>query len=361
MEADDDYRTRLLAAQRRNFTLAKVKDISNGINGVRSTKVYQDKGVDVHSVADWDNPSLLPNVRFDQYPIKYSQGFVPGDLVLSLGRVTLRGRAVNSPPPIGMGVRLFVNQTGVYLDEAFYEEADLDPNITGFQDIHIDLRYNGLDKTRAYNIDFWLKEPEDGITGIDFATNYWLIRTTDEMRFGSDSRFDLYENIGGTLVSLGSGVDLMFKTWYNGAAYTIILAPEDGFGFQNLKLELESMLDYVDGGGLSPIGIQYLTLEATEVNIDVKGIIYIEELADFTTVRTDVISNIETYLESLETGDHVIYAEIEHQIMRHPQVINQKNTYIKRADQSTWLQEDVAILEDEIADLGSRNLQRGVG
>ena len=359
-ESHDKYRERLLLAQRRNFTLGRVRDIANGINGVRAVKVYQDKGVDQTSIANWDSPTIGTPIRFDQYPIEYSQSFVPGNLVLSLGRVTLKGRAINSPPPIKMGIRLSTAETGVYLDTGTFREEDLRPGLTGFQDINIDLKYNSLDKTKTYRLDFWLHPSDDGITGIDFSTNYWEIQTGKE-GYGTSPRYDLYKWVSGVETSQGTGVDLMFKTWYNGAGYTTILAPDDGFGFENLKTELDGLLDYVDGQGYSPIGIQYQILEATEINIDIRGIIYINELADFATVREDVITNIETYLESLKTGDDVIYAEIEHQIMKHPQVINQKELYIKRFDVADWAKEDIVLADNEIADLGTRNLQRGVG
>ena len=361
-ESDDVFRERLLHARRRNFTLDKVADIARGINGVRAIKVYQNKGVDQTSIIDWDDPLLGSNLTINQYPIKYSQAFVPGSLVLSLGQVTLQGRAVNAPPPLQLGVRLSTAGTGVgdYYNVATFSEENLKPGITGFQDMDFILKYNGLDLTKTYRMDVWLKQSEDGITGIDFGTNYWLLRTSAE-GYGVGTRYDLYQVSGGTFVSMGSGVDLMFKSWYNGAAYSSILAPQDGFGFENLKTELDGMLDYVDGGGLSPIGIQYQILEASEVDIDIMGIIYLSELADFATVRTDIIANIETYLESLKTGDDVIYAMIEYQIMKHPQVINQKELYIKRSTVSDWEQKDVVLADVEIADLGTRNLQRGVG
>jgi len=361
-ESNDKFRTRLLSAQRRNFTLGKVHDIAAGINGVRAAKVFQDKGVDQTSIADWDNPTCGSGIKMDKYAISWSQRFVPGDLVLSLGKITLSGKAINSPPPIRLGLRLSTAGTGVvdYFDFATFAEEDLKPGVGGYQDLDLVLKYNGLDKTKTYQFDLWLKQSEDGITGIDFSTNYWELRTSTE-GYGIGNRYKFYEVSGGVFIDRGDSLDLMFKTWYNGAGYTVMLAPEDGFGFDNIAEELEGMLDYVDGGGLSPIGIQYQILEATEIDIDIRGIIYINELADFATVREDIISNIENYLESLQTGDDVIYAEIEHQIMRHPQVINQKELYIKRSDVSTWGQADIAIFDDEIADLGTRNLQRGVG
>jgi len=362
-EADGVFRDRLLAAKRRNFTLGKVADIARGINGVRAVKVYQDKGVDQSSVADWDNPTLGSNVKLDQYKIKYSQSFVPGNLVLSLGRISLKGQAINSPPAIRCGVRLDTAGTGVgnYRTIGTFNEENLKPGLTGFQDIEIDLKFNGLDKTKTYRIDLWLKQPENGVTGIDFSVNYWNLRTSTEQYGAADTRYDLFQVSGGVFVSMGSSVDLMFKSSYNGAGYTCILSPEDGFGFNNLKTELDGLLDYVDGQGYSPIGIQYQILESDEINIDIKGVIYVDVLADFAQVRNDIITNIENYLESLETGEDVIYAMVEYQIMKHPQVINQKELYIKRYDESTWEQKDISIADTEIADLGTRNLQRGVG
>jgi len=360
-EADDRYRERLLQAQRRQFTLEKVRDIAAGIDGVRAVKVTQDKGVDQTAVTDWDNPTNLGIIRADTYDTKISQSFVPGDLVLSMGRVTLKGRAVNNPPAVTCGVRLNTSPTGYYLPDAtkIMREIDLDPTITGFQDINFDMKYNGLDKTKTYRFDIYLHPSEDGITGFDASTHYWEFYTVSGAQYGSGPRYQLYTRSG--VVWTGEeDRDMMFKTLYNGAAYTVVLATEDGFGFVNLAAELEEALDYIDGGGLSPIGIQFVINEATEIDIDVKGIIYIDPLADFITIRDDVIANIETYLESLETGENVIYAEIEHQIMKHPSVVNQKEVYIKRSDTSIWAQDDINILDDEIPDLGTRSFQRGV-
>ena len=359
-ESDDNYRTRLLDARRRTITLEKIKDLANGIDGVRAVKVYQDKGVDQTSVLNWDNPSTGANVKVDSYGLDWSQSFVPGDLVLSLGRITLKGRAVNSPPGLRCNLRLNTSPTGYYFAYKVVDEVDLDPSLTGFQDIVFDMKYNGMDLTKTYRFDLKCHPPEDGVTGIDFGANYWLLQTSVE-EYGTHPRGNLYQYVSGVEVDQGTGVDLMFKTLYNGAGYTVNLAAQDGFGFENLKTELDDMLDYIDGGGMSPIGIQYVIAEAEEVLIDIEGIIYVNELADFATVREDVIANIETYLESLETGDNVIYSQIEYEVMKHPQVWRQKELWIKRQDVEAWGQEDLAIGDDEIADLGTRSIQLGVG
>jgi uncharacterized phage protein gp47/JayE len=360
-EADDNYRERQLDAKRRNFTLGKVKDLATNIEGVRAVHVYQDKGVDQTSILNWDSPILGTTKRVDKYKPQWSQSFVPGDLVLSLGRITISGRAINSPPAIKCGIRLNSVATGLHLDYKIIEEVDLIPGLTGFQDINFDVKYNGLDKTKTYRFDIWCHPAEDGITGIDFTTNYWEIRASAEGYGNGETRKLLYKYVSGVAYDQPTGVDLMFKSLYNGAAYTTILSPDDGFGFENLKNTLDGQLDYVDGGGFSPIGIQYQILESEEVDIDIKGIIYVTELADFATVREDVVANIEGYLESLDTGDNVIYSQIEYHVMRHPNVWRQKELYIKRSDQASWTQEDIYLGDNEIPDLGTRNLQLGVG
>ncbi|KKK42190.1 hypothetical protein LCGC14_2214240, partial [marine sediment metagenome] len=99
-ETDTNYRERLLSARRRSFTLDSVKDIILGIEGVRSTKVYQSIGVDQTSIADWDNKSTGQILKVTGQRPLYSQSFVPGDLVATLGRITLWGEANNLPPAV---------------------------------------------------------------------------------------------------------------------------------------------------------------------------------------------------------------------------------------------------------------------
>ena len=47
--------------------------------------------------------------------------------------------------------------------------------------------------------------------------------------------------------------------------------------------------------------------------------------------------------------------------MKHPQVWKQSNLSIKRSDTANWVQKDIYIADNEVADLGTRNIQLGPG
>lgn len=357
-ESDADYRTRLLAARRRTFTLGSIKDIILGLEGVRSCKVYQAMGVDQTSCIDWDNKSTGAILKVTGQRPMYSQSFVSGDLVATLGRITLFGKPYNFPPAIYVGIKRDISDiaTGIYFDYVKVESIDLDPTITGYKDIPFNIKYNGLDKTKTYRFDLWCDDPVEA--GFDWDTNYWEITTTTGYR-GGDSRGALYEIDEHTGYSDITPTGLVFKTHFNGAGYNVVISTEDGYGFNNIELEVENYLDYVEEGGYAPVCIQAYIIEAEEILINVKGTIYISDLADFATVRTEIEDNIETYLENLDVGDNVLYARIHQAIMEHPQVTNLKELEIKRTDVGDYGELDLAISDDEIPDLGSSSFQRG--
>jgi len=356
-ESDINYRKRLLSAKRRTFTLGSIKDIILGIEGVRSVKVYNCMGVDQTSVSEWDNKSTGQILKITGQRPLYSQSFVPGDLVATLGRITLWGKPRNLPPPIYMGVKIKSDlsySTGTYFDYKRIGRTDLDPTSTGFKNIPFNVKYNDLDKTKTYRFDIWCEDPGGNF---DWDKNYWEIATSDE-GYRSDIR--------GTLFSIDNatgyndiGTDAVFKTHFNGAGYNVIVSTEDGYGFNNIKLDIIEKLDDVERGGHSPVCIQSYITEADEVLINVKATIYISELADFATVRTEIENNIESYLENLDVGDNVVYAKIHHEIMKHRQVINLKELEIKRADVGDYDELDLPISDNEIPDLGSSSFQCG--
>ena len=354
-ESDTDYRERLLSARRRTFTLGSVKDIILGIEGVRSAKVYQSMGVDQTSIADWDSKGTGQILKVTGQRPLFSQSFVPGNLVATLGRITLYGKPYNLPPPIYIGVKRDLESfaTGTYFDYVKVERTDLDPTVTGYKDIPFDLKYNDLDKTKTYRFDIWCEDPGS----FDWDNNYWEIVTSTE-GYREDIRGTLF-NIDGDGNYNATGTDTVFKTHFKGAGFNAVVATEDGYGFNNIKLDIEEKLDDIDNGGYSPICIQSYISDADEILINVKATIYISTLADFSTVRTEVEDNIETYLENLDVGDNVVYAKIHNEIMKHSQVTNLKDLLIKRADTGSYDELDLSILDNEIPDLGSSSFQRG--
>jgi hypothetical protein len=287
----------------------------------------------------------------------YSQSFVPGDLVATLGKITLYGRPYNQPPGMYLGIKRDIADygTGTYFDYRKVERTDLDPAITGYKDIPITIKYNDLDKTKTYRFDLWCDDP--GSETFDWSDNYWEIATTTGYR----------DDIRGTLFSVDDQgaynsehpKDMVFKTWFNGAGFNVIVSTEDGYGFSNIKLDIEDALDDVENGGNSPICIQPYITEAEEILINVRATIYVSELADFSTVRIEIEDNIETYLENLDVGENVVYAKIHQAIMQHSQVTNLKELKIKRADAGSYDELDLPILDSEIPDLGASSFQRG--
>ncbi|KKL59444.1 hypothetical protein LCGC14_2215310, partial [marine sediment metagenome] len=354
-ENDTNYRERLLNARRRTFTLGSVKDIVLGIEGVRSAKVYQAMGVDQTSVADWDNMATGQSIiATGQRPL-YSQSFVPGDLVATLGKITLWGKPYNLPPAIYMGVKRDLPSfaTGIYFDYVKVERTDLDPALTGFKDIPFVLKYNDLDKTKTYRFDIWCEDPGS----FDWVNNYWELATTSGYR--GDIRGTLFSIDQDTGYNDMTPTDIVFKTHFNGAGFNAVVATDDGYGFTNIKVDIEEKLDDIDNGGYSPICIQPYITEADEILINIRATVYISELADFATVRTEIEDNIETYLENLDVGDNVVYAKIHNEIMKHTQVINLKELLIKIADTGSYDELDLPISDDQIPDLGSSSFQRG--
>jgi len=362
-EECEDYKERLLVARRRTFTLGSIKDIILGLNGVRSVKVYQNVGTDQSSVEDWDNPTRGTDVPLSGYEAPmYSQAFVPGNQIATLGRITLYGRPVNDPPAIYLGIKgnIETYETGDYKDYIYVEKYETDPTATGDRDIKFNIEYNDMDKTKTYRLDVWCDNPEN--PSFDWSTHHWLLATSTE-QYRSDNRGMFYHKGTGDLwVAQGNGIDMMFKTHFNGAGFTSVVATEDGYGFLgdgNIKEQIETYLDYVEEGGYSPICIQAYTIEAEEILIDVKGVIYITVLADFQDVRREIVSSIETYLENLDVGDNVVYSRIFQVIMDHEQIWKLEDLYIKRQDAGDWGEIDLGILDDEIPDLGARSFQRG--
>lgn len=358
-ESDANYRTRLLQARRRTFTLGSIKSIVLGLEGVRTCKVYQDVGTDQSSVDDWDNPIGTSEVIVSGWETpSYSQAFVPGDQIATLGKITLKGRPYNDPPAIYCGIKSDVEgyATGNYFDYISIEKYEIDPTATGNRDIEFKVLYNGLDKTRTYRFDVWCDNPEND--SFDWTTNHWKILTTNE-EYRTDNRGMFYKLINGSWVEQGDSVDLMFKTHFNGAGFSVIISTEDGYGFTNIKSTIGDYLDYVENGGYSPICIQSTILEAEEVLIDIRGTIYITSLADFQTVREEITDNLESYLENLDIGENVIYSRVFQIIMDHSQVYKLEDLEIKRNDLATWGTQDIGILDTEVPDLGTRSFQNG--
>lgn len=345
-ESDSSYRQRLLQARRRSFTLGSIRDIVLDMDSVRSTKVYQNTGVDQAVPDSWDDDVSASYYYELTGTTRLSQTFSPGDHVATLGKITLHGNVENDPPSLYCGIKGNTDQTGVYYDTAKIHKYDLDQTHTGNREIEFRLKYNGLDKTKDYRFDVWCEQPDGSF---DWEDNHWKIGMMTGDQYPDDLLIDGSDTTD----------DLMFKTHFNAAGYTIQVAPNDGYGFENIEPDIEDYLDYVEEGGYSPVCIQFTIYEANEIDIDIKATIYTDELSDFQNVRREVSESLEEYLEGLIIGDNVVYSRIYQIIMDHDQVYKLEDLEIKRHDKSEYSTTDLGINDDEIPDLGSSSFQRG--
>lgn len=361
VESDDDLRTRLANASNAQFGLNSIRSKALGVEGVRACNVTQDASVDQTSVSNWDLVTGLTQstsgVAVGAQHL-WSQTWVPSQETVAINSVTFNGKAVGSPDPFTLGVS--IHSSGVSFSSGMetavvtntFSVDDLDQSLRNdFQDMRIDLYYGDLDYTRTYRFDIWCSGQAND--------KHWDFKTTT----GYEPVADAYR--GALWVD---GIpdytnDLVFKTHYGGASYTIKAALEQNADWETVQDSIEDLLDNVDDEGYSPICIQYNIQQATEVYINVDAVVYVEDGSNFTAIATDIESNIENYLKALDPGDNVIYSRIAYQISRADGVTKVTNVRVKRDDQD-WItrsdESDINITSDEVAILDTGAYGPGV-
>ena len=352
-EPDAKYRVRLLQAKRRNFTLGRIENIANEVEGVRNAIARQDTAIDQTAHTDWAGVSgdeyLTGYVPSGQvYDSVYIQTFVPN--AVSLRGVTLRGRKIGTPVALKTELHFWTDGkpyewfgTGMQaLATKYFLAEDVDPsNPTAVQDIYVPIRYGGLDFTRTYAI----AVQQSGAT---WDHHWQLMGCTGYNPTDPDAWRKCLSIYHASATTPYYDKDLSFKTHYGCASYTIQTAINQNADWDTVETEIESLLDYEEGEGFSPVGIQYNISRATEIYINVKANIFTDVGEDFTTIASNIEANINTYLNSLKTGDNVIHSKIMGIIMNTDGVAKCDNLYIKRSS-GDWGQTDVAILTSEIA------------
>ena len=349
VEDDEAYRVRLLAAKRRNFTLERIASIVNGVQGVRNVAVRQDVAVDQSVVSNWDILSgnsvpIFPNIAVE--PSTIMQTFVPGDDIVSLRGVTLYGKKIGNAPDLKISLHYYSSGQATSdltpaLADGRFDPDNLDPDHpTAVQDLYIPIKYGGFDNTRTYA----LLISQSGAT----TSAYWQLRYYSGYDPDPENpwRGQLFVDYSGT--TNPTDYDLAFKTHFGGASYTVQTAIEQNADWDEVKEEIEGLLDYEEGEGFSPVGIQYNVVRADEVYVYVQSKLYIEKLYDFATIASNIEANINTYVNSLKAGESVVWSKIMGIIMSEPGVKKATETYIKRPE-TDWGQVDVPIADGEIA------------
>lgn len=354
-ESDDDYRARILNAPNRTFTLKNIQSIAEDVVGVRAAHVYQALGTDQISVSgSWTATTGITGIHVTgctsgSYDIitgaMWSQQFSPSNDILTLKRIILKGFRVGHPPPLKIGLR--TDGGTAYLSTGTFDTYGVQPPATGIQDIKIPIKYHDMDSNEKYRVDFWCSA-KTGASGTDYwDANYWCLLTGWQSgNFGSAESGRLYDPAGNE----NNHGNLYFKSQFGAAAINVDVAMKDGYSYGDAYSQIDASLDWVDGSGYAPVGIDYNIAQATQIKCYYNATLYIvnDATSSFDTIKDRVDINVETYIENLDPGENVVYSEVYYQIMRDPDVWRVDDLRIYESGGS-FLQEDIQIDDGEIA------------
>lgn len=371
-ESDDDFRERIIRATNRNFTLANIRSIAEGIQGVRGAHVYQALGTDIYSVnGSWStevtgvtasgikitgNYSGASGLDYNSGAL-WSQKFTPSHGIIGMKRLVLRGKRTGYPPPLVVALR--EESAAEYVASGIFDTYDLKPPASSYQDMNVNINYLDLDHTEAYRLEFWCSE-KTGASGAGYwDDNYWTLAT------GNRISGNMGDNLSGYLVDPAGAYDvsgnLLFKTQYGAAAFKIDLAVDDGYVYDDLETELDNKLDWVDGSGYAPIGVNYTISQATEVPIYYVATVYVKDtsLSTLAAIKDRIDVEVGKYIKGLEPGENVIYSEIYKNIMNDGDIWRITDMYIYESGGSQLEDEDIHIADNEVPVFKGSTVNRG--
>ena len=333
-ETDENLRYRLISARKKHFTLDRIKDMIQQVEGVRDTRVYQDVSDDRSSIADWTaittTDKALNNNGNVNTPQIFSFSFYPEGQIGTIKQLVMYAKAEGAAaPPLHIYITnhaagSFISPTEPHLVDLVVDRGILARGgENNYQEIKLPLQYTGLDRTKVYKI--YIHCPlADG-------DNHWIFSTHSTAPNPFDWKLGNWEVSGVITVpelpdlpyttwdaetQLAPDIGYIFKTMFGLPAFTASIVPEDGIDFQTeLKEEIEGLLDYVDGGGYSPVCIMSTVKETTQIMLDVSADISVEDNYLFSDVISDVTVSVSNYLGLLHPGDDIIYSQIEKAIL----------------------------------------------
>lgn len=309
-ETDDAYRYRIISAGRKGFTLQDIQDITNEVAGVEECKVYQNYSADKSSTTDWTmSLSQTTGLMYERIlsGTTYGFSFHPSSGIGTLRGIILNGRMTGNAPELYFQLKLYISgvyntgTTGVitstYLDRGVFAAQGEEV----WQDIYVPIRWNGIDQYSTYRVYIWTSGSAD--TG-----NCWCL-TTSGLSISSyrDDHFS------GSVSLATSG--FMYKTLYGVPGYTISVVPVEGYIFDDIKPEIEALLDPEGEIGYSPVGIQCTVVEATKLYMGLSVTLFLKEDYIFSEVSDAVKANVSAYLRDLHPGDDIFYSQIERVIL----------------------------------------------
>ena len=369
-EDSEKLRTRGKLATNRSFTNNNIRTICEGVNGVRASYVYQDSGIDKYSISgNYDtNKSNFPggikitgvyNEGYDEDVSGniYGQRFSIGDGIMGLKKVSFYGRRIGVPPILTIGLR--VPPSDDYEISGVFDTYDVSPPASIWQDLTTKIKYLDLDPTVEYSLDFWCAT-KSGATGSTYwNANYWEIATGDVQsgNLGAGATYTGLLYLGDSVIT--TGVNSVFRTYYPAAAITIDVAVEDGYNYTEIEEEIDSKLDWIDGEGYMPIGIDYSINQAVPVHIYYSVTTYLESNTDLDSTQDRVDIVIEEYVESLLPGENVVYSQIYKNIINDTKIWRIDDLELWESGGIHSSGADVHIAEGEVAIFGGSTLNQG--
>ena len=368
-ENDESYRSRLIRVPPRNFTLSMIRTVAEDVDGVRSAHVYQAKGLDKTSVSgDWDITTAdygsgikITGIYAGTHDVVsgglWSQRFSSTHGIITLKEAIVRGYRVGFPPPLVIGLRNVTQQS--YLNSGVFDTFSVTPPASTVQDMIVGMDYLDLDYTRTYALEFWCKDKTGAVGSAYWDSNYWVLITGSMS--GTLGNGDMYTGLLVDPTGLSHEANTLFKTKYGAAAFKIDLAIKDGYGYQEIANFIDEKLDWVDGSGFAPVGVDYTIREAIQVNIFVTATLYIRKttISSFPAIGDRIAGQLEKYIESLQPGGNVIYSEIYRIIMDDADTWRLDELEIFEEGGTHLEDEDIYIKEEEVAVFGGKTFNQG--
>ena len=298
-ESDTNLRRRLLKAKRTPFGLGRIHDMVTQIDGVRECHVYQDTTVDRSILIDWTTITGFTGASTPQTGNDFGFSFYPHSGIATLQGITLHGQLTGQAPKLDIYLKWYNSgaydaSTGSYLAHSTFYQDSLERDNTGWQDITIPIKYNGLDFSKTF-CTYFVQSGAD-------ANNHWEFANSGAI--SADWRQNTFN----------SGIvdnQLIYKTLYGSPSFTVKFIPQVGYDHTDTEDLIIGLLETQRQDGYSPICIGYSVSEATKLYMDLAITIYIVDGYSETTVKDALESAVTAYLDTLSAGDDIIYSQLE--------------------------------------------------
>lgn len=334
IESDTNLRYRLMKTSYKFTSLGRIESAILAVTGIMDAKVYQNFGTDKCSMDVWDETTLAQNTGLLWTPTGYfGFSFYPSTGINTLKEIVLYGYVTGANggeeiPDLKVWLKLhysgaYISSTGTYYAYSLVDKTILErDNLSTFQEIHIPLKYNGIENQSTYQVYLFQTGTESG---------FWRFCLTGGIT--TNYRNEIYVSgvASGTVIPL-------YKTCYGAPAYSIAYRPNEGFSASYVETAIESVLSGESEQTYSPICIQYTMLQAVPVYIEGYLKLYVLDGYVFSDVQEMILSNVGNYFRDMRLGDDVVFDQVQRIILNTPGVKKYSNIHL-RAGTGTWYYE----------------------